>query len=807
MPPLIDDLSAFLQKYRDSAYLLLRRYRELHKDFLLQSDLHDTFEQFCSEGDVSAFRGSPLEGLINAAQVSVVRSSSLLLAVRWSVARWGFMQIDMDQLEVREISVRQFLQGMERVIDPESADGFTLDLDLKPFERGFPRLREARSIGHGAEYLNRYLSNRLFREIETGGRKLLEFLRLHRAGEQTLLVNQGIDSLERLIDSLRSAEEFLGKQPAERPWSEVAGEMARRGFEPGWGGAVGRARDTMNLLSDLLEAPSPDNVARFLGRIPMIFNIVIMSPHGYFGQADVLGKPDTGGQVVYILDQVRALERAMIESNRKQGIDVTPNILVVTRLIPEAEGTTCNIPLEPIIGTQHARILRVPFRSESGEIVPHWISRFLVWPYLERFAVEVEREIRAELGDRPDFIVGNYSDGNLVASILSQRMGVTQCNIAHALEKTKYLFSDLYWKDHEGEHNFACQYTADLIAMNAADFIIASTYQEIAGTPDSIGQYESYQAFSLPGLYRVLYGIDVYDPKFNIVSPGADANVFFPYGETQRRPNELQNLVAEMVHGDSLERARGVLADKSKPLLFAMSRIDHIKNPSGLLEWYANCPALRERANFLFVGGMLQPDEASDPEQVEQVRRMHELIDEHGLDGQVRWLEMQADKHLVGELYRYVADTRGVFVQPALFEAFGLTVIEAMVSGLPTFATCYGGPAEIIVDGVSGFHIDPNHGDAAAEKMLDFLARCDAEAGCWERLSQGGIERVNERYTWTLYADRMLKLSRIYGFWKFISNIEREESARYLEMFYFLMYRRMADKIAEQEAERERAGV
>ena len=42
---------------------------------------------------------------------------------------------------------------------------------------------------------------------------------------------------------------------------------------------------------------------------------------------------------------------------------------------------------------------------------------------------------------------------------------------------------------------------------------------------------------------------------------------------------------------------------------------------------------------------------------------------------------------------RCIADSRGVFVQPALYEAFGLTVIEAMASGLPTFATsrCGGG--------------------------------------------------------------------------------------------------------------------
>ena len=52
------------------------------------------------------------------------------------------------------------------------------------------------------------------------------------------------------------------------------------------------------------------------------------------------------------------------------------------------------------------------------------------------------------------------------------------------------------------------------------------------------------------------------------------------------------------------------------------------------------------------------------------------------------------------------ADTRGAFVQPALYEAFGLTVIEAMTCGLPCFATNRGGPAEIIKNGISGYHIE-----------------------------------------------------------------------------------------------------
>lgn len=56
----------------------------------------------------------------------------------------------------------------------------------------------------------------------------------------------------------------------------------------------------------------------------------------------------------------------------------------VTRLLPDAVGTTCNQHLEKILGTEHSSILRVPFRTEKG-ILRKWISRFDVWPYLETF--------------------------------------------------------------------------------------------------------------------------------------------------------------------------------------------------------------------------------------------------------------------------------------------------------------------------------------------------------------------------------------------------------------------------------------
>jgi len=785
-----------LREHRDAVYSLLHYFLNLERPLLLRSDLWDAFEDFCGADSHRAVCDTTVAQTIATSQEAVLEAPWVYLAVRPHTARWVYLRFHVDSMEHEEIPVGEFLRFKEHIVGHQPNESWALEVDLGPFNREFPKLKESRSIGRGVEFLNRRLSSQLFQELGQGTERLLSFLHVHQCGGQQLMLNSHIGSVSQLRRSLRRAEEMLADHGKDDDWSVFGHKMQQLGFEPGWGRTAPQISETLNLLSDILEAPSPDSIERFLGRMPMIFNLVILSPHGYFGQSKVLGLPDTGGQVVYILDQVRALEKEIRHRVYEQGLDITPQILVVTRLIPEAGETSCDQRLEHIMGTDNAAILRVPFRAENGEVLPHWISRFEVWPYLERFTLEAEKEILAELGARPDLIVGNYSDGGLVATLLAERLHVTQCNIAHALEKTKYLYSDLYWHDNDPQYHFSCQFTADLITMNAADFIITSTYQEIAGTRDSVGQYESYGAFTMPGLYRVINGIDIFDPKFNIVSPGADSAVYFPYSETAHRHHDLHEAIGELIFGPAGPDSRGELTEPDKPLAFTMARLDHIKNVTGLVEWYANDDTLRKQANLLIIAGHVDPAESGDREEQMQIERMHQLFDEYGLDGQVRWLGRHLDRRVAGELYRYVADHRGVFVQPALFEAFGLTVIEAMISGLPTFATHYGGPREIIESGRSGFHIDPNHGEEAVATISAFLSRCAEDPTVWDELSQGGIDRVRQRYTWELYADRLLTLSCIYGFWKYVTNLDRAETRRYLEMFYTLQFRPAAAAMA-----------
>uniref|UniRef100_A0A453Q7W9 Sucrose synthase n=1 Tax=Aegilops tauschii subsp. strangulata TaxID=200361 RepID=A0A453Q7W9_AEGTS len=616
---------------------------------------------------------------------------------------------------------------------------------------------------------------------------------------QKLMISDTIDTADKLQTALLLAEVFVAGLEKSTPYQNFEQKFQEWGLEKGWGDTAETCRETLNFLSEVLQAPDPINMEKFFSRVPSVFSIVIFSIHGYFGQEKVLGLPDTGGQVVYILDQVRALEEELLQRIKRQGLNVTPKILVLTRLIPDAKGTKCNVELEPVEHTKHSSILRVPFKTDDGKDLRQWVSRFDIYPYLERYA-----QILDILEGKPDMVIGNYTDGNLVASLLSSKLGVTQGTIAHALEKTKYDDSDVKWREMDHKYHFSCQFTADMIAMNTSDFIIASTYQEIAGSKDKPGQYESHYAFTMPGLCRYATGVNVFDPKFNIAAPGADQSVYFPFTQKQARLTDLHPQIEELLYSkEDNDEHLGYLGDRSKPIIFSMARLDKVKNITGLVEWYGENRKLRDLVNLVIVGGLLEPSQSNDREEIEEINKMHSLMDKYQLKGQIRWIKAQTERVRNGELYRCIADTRGAFVQPALYEAFGLTVIEAMNCGLPTFATNQGGPAEIIVNEVSGFHINPLNGKEASDKIAAFFQKCKEDPTYWNKMSTAGLQRIYECYTWQIYATKVLNMGSMYGFWRTLNKEERQAKQLYLQMFYNLQFRQLVKtvpKVGEQPA-------
>lgn len=61
------------------------------------------------------------------------------------------------------------------------------------------------------------------------------------------------------------------------------------------------------------------------------------------------------------------------------------------------------------------------------------------------------------------------------------------------------------------------------------------------------------------------------------------------------------------------------------------------------------------------------------------------------------------------------------FVLPSFSEGFSISLVEAMLCGLPCIVTNQGGPKEIVEDGKTGYLINPYQADDLKSKMLEVL--------------------------------------------------------------------------------------
>ncbi len=775
------------------------------KQYLLRNEILQVFGDYCQRSHKPAyfFHSSALGTLVNFTHEIILEEESTWFLVRPWIASQEVWRLGADMTHFEKMSPQALLNVRDRLVNRYQPQ--ILEIDLKPFYQGSPKIDDLRNIGQGFAFLNRYLCNQVENNPEHWLEELYKVLHRLQFSGVPLMISDRIHSGVQLREAINKAIEFVNERPPQEPFEKFRFDLQSLGFEPGWGNTAARVSETLELFKRLIDDPEPPVLETFMSRVPGIFRVVLVSIHGWVGQEGVLGRPETAGQVMYVLEQARSLEAKLREEIKLAGLDILeiqPKIIILTRLIPNCEGTACNLRLEKLQGTENAWILRVPFPDFNPQVTQNWISKFEIWPYLESFALEAERELVAEFRGTPNLIIGNYSDGNLVAFLLARRLKAAYCNIAHSLEKPKYLFSNLYWQDLEDQYHFSAQFTADLISMNAADFIVTSSYQEIVGTPDSIGQYESYKCFTMPQLYHVVDGIDLFNPKFNLVPPGVNENIFFPYNQEGSIDQDERTRIHELLFDREDPQIIGKLADSKKRPIFAVAPINSIKNLTGLAECFGKSQELQAQCNLILLTSKFTAEQATHPEEAKEIERLHEIIDEYQLHSHIRWVGIRLSSIDLGETYRAVADREGIFVHFARFEAFGRTLLEAMISGLPTFATQFGGAAEIIEDGEDGFLLNPTDLEGTAKKVLTFLDECATNPQYWHEHSTRVIQRVRNKYNWELHSKRLLLLAKMYRFWDYVTPENKEARVRYLETLYHLIFKPRAEKILEQHMQR-----
>jgi sucrose-phosphate synthase len=443
--------------------------------------------------------------------------------------------------------------------------------------------------------------------------------------------------------------------------------------------------------------------ARYRRRRGAGLDVLSLSVHGLVRAREIeLGRDaDTGGQVLYVVDQAKALVR----HGGARCAQLATRQVFDKRL----DGAYAE-PSEEIC--PGADIVRIPFGPRR------YLRKESLWPHLDSLVDQLTRHVR--MTERvPDVVHGHYADAGYVGAQLSKILGVPFVFTGHSLGRVKRARLLADGQDAEAIEerlHISRRIEAEEQALETASVVITSTHQEVEE------QYERY---------------DHYRPeRMHVIPPGVDLSRFSPPGPSWSEPPIAADLGRFLQHLD-------------RPLVLTVARADERKNFGRLIEAFGTTPGLRETANLVLVMGNREDIQEMPSASRRVLSAVLEAIDRHDLYGSVAYPKSHGPDD-VPDLYRWAARSGGVLVNPALTEPFGLTLLEAAASGLPIVATNDGGPADIIGTCENGVLVDPLEPEAIGAAIHGALADRDR----WRAWSEKGVERVHEAFSWQAHAKR-----------------------------------------------------
>ncbi|WP_339134557.1 MAG: HAD family hydrolase [Candidatus Electrothrix sp. GW3-4] len=433
--------------------------------------------------------------------------------------------------------------------------------------------------------------------------------------------------------------------------------------------------------------------------------IALISIHGLIRENDLeLGRdPDTGGQTRYVRDLAYALG---------QHKDVDRVDLVTQRIEDEAVSEDYAQAVEPL--NEHAQIVRINIGTEG------YTRKEELWEYLDIFADNLLAFFQ-EQERFPNILHSHYADAGFVGARLANLTGIPLVHTGHSLGRDKrlrLLAAGMQKEEIESRYNISRRIEAEEEVLATAELVVTSTRNEIED------QYEHY---------------DFYHPdRMVVIPPGADLNQFYPPTSKRKSP--------------FLKAVRPFLRKERKPIILALSRPDERKNIKTLIHAYGQSARLRKMANLVIIAGNRDDIRDMDEGSQQVIQELLLLIDFYDLYGKVA-LPKHHKAEEVPEIYRMCAASGGVFINPALTEPFGLTLLEAAATGCPLLATENGGPVDIIENCQNGLLFDP----LDAKQLVRHLVQILSERSFWQALQRNGLEGVRKHYSWQAHVKKYLK--------------------------------------------------
>lgn len=436
-------------------------------------------------------------------------------------------------------------------------------------------------------------------------------------------------------------------------------------------------------------------------------HILLISVHGLIRGHDLeLGRDaDTGGQTKYVVELAKALG---------EQADVA-RVDLVTRRVKSK-----NISKDYFKRTEalsdKVNIVRIDCADQE------YLPKEQLWDYLDTFSDNLLQYLHNNKLS-PQIIHSHYADAGYVGTRLSHQLSIPLIHTGHSLGRSKrnrLLASGINKEDIEKRYNMSVRINAEETTIGVADRIITSTNQEIE---------EQY------GLY------DYYQPdKMRVIAPGTDLTKFYPPDGSEHNSNIAQ----EINH---------FLSEADKPMILAISRPDQRKNIATLVDAYGESTSLQDKANLVIIAGNRDDIRDMDSGAQEVLTNLLISIDTYDLYGKISYPKHHSADD-VPVIYRLAASTEGVFINPALTEPFGLTLIEAAASYLPIVATEDGGPIDIIHNCQNGYLIDPLDPTMITKTLLKILK----DKKTWSNFARNGVTGVTKYYSWQSHAEKYLNV-------------------------------------------------
>jgi len=434
--------------------------------------------------------------------------------------------------------------------------------------------------------------------------------------------------------------------------------------------------------------------------------ILLVSVHGLIRGRDMeLGRDaDTGGQTKYVVE----LACALAENPLVDRVDL------VTRLVSDPKVSKDYAqPTEML--SENVRIVRLSCGPRR------YLRKEVLWPHLDSFADELIRHIR-QVGRVPDVIHTHYADAGYVGCRIAGWLGIPLVHTGHSLGRVKrdrLIEQGTKPETIEDHFHISTRIEAEEKTLASASLIIASTRQEVT---NQYGVYDQYQP-----------------DRMVVIPPGVALDRFYAPPANWPEPPILSDL-------------KRFLFEPHKPIILALSRPAIRKNVSTLVKAYGEDPELQRLANLVLVLGNRDNISHMEAGPRRVMTEILQLIDRYDLYGKVAYPKHHRSDE-VPDLYRLTTQNRGVFINPALTEPFGLTLIEATACGLPIIATADGGPRDILAACHNGELIDP----LDIPQIQQSLRKALSDQTQWQEWSANGLKNVEQHFSWPSHVERYLE--------------------------------------------------